>query len=62
MEKAQILELAANIGKEVKESALMKAYEKAAFLFFSIMTYFFLKKFLINTFCYLTNPRLFLLS
>ncbi len=29
MEKAQILELAATIGKEVKESALMKAYEAA---------------------------------
>ena len=29
MEKAQILELAATIGKEVKESDLMKAYEKA---------------------------------
>ena len=29
MEKAQILELAATIGKEVKESELMKAYEKA---------------------------------
>ena len=27
MEKAQILELAATIGMEVKESALMKAYE-----------------------------------
>ena len=29
MEKAQILELAATIGKEVKESELMKAYEAA---------------------------------
>ena len=33
MEKSQILELAATIGKEVKESELMKAYEKAEALY-----------------------------